>query len=885
MVISRGNDMSFSTRLLICGAALALAVAGSRSEMGHGPLHAAALAQFGGAVLVGDGEVFAGESANQFRPGMVYVFRKAGTGWVEAMTLTAPNAAVGDGFGASLAVDGSTLFVGAGSTAVHVFTKAGATWRFRSTIEASTVPPGKPEPTAGPGGSTSSITLVWSFGNAIAASGDWLLVGKQLPGGGRGRGGQGGGGGGGGGRGNAGPAAPQPPGAVFAFKKVEDGRYAYHSTLVSADAASAAGDRFGSSIALGGNVALIGASGQAAGAGVAHEFGLESDGTWKSQRTFAPIGGQPGAGFGSVVSMSGEQAVVSAPNEAGGYGAVYVFRKVSQQGGRGRGAGGGGGGGQAAAGGPPPINPPAAPAAVNIVWTELSRLTAPAGGRTDRFGAAIATGEREVWVGAPAAGGAGRVFVFAGNASGFQLEGPRLLGPAWTDAIAAGTSISMRGNIAAVGATGANRGGGGLFIYERDGFGGWSEQPMKTTPLDELPAITGAERRCPSTGKIEVFECGAADLQSFLPPSRLTHDGHYVALSSLWGWSDTQTKSEWALVGLRDGSAFVDITNPTQPRAVAYLPLTEGARPSSWREMKVYKDHAFIVADSAGPHGIQIFDLSRLRTMKPQPNGLPQKVEADAIYRNVNSVHDMVINEESGFGYPVGSSGGGNTCGGGLHIIDLKDPKNPQFVACFADTETGRQRTGYIHDAQCVNYKGPDKRYKGREICIGSNETMLSLQDVTDKKAPKVISRAAYPKVGYTHQGWLTEDHKYFYLDDELDETGGLVDKTRTLIWDFSDLENPKLVKEHFSKEAASDHNQYVKGNLLYQANYRAGLRVLSIKDPTNPKEIAYFDTDPFRPNTAGFNGAWNVFPFFKSGSIIISSVEQGLFVVKTADR
>ena len=87
------------------------------------------------------------------------------------------------------------------------------------------------------------------------------------------------------------------------------------------------------------------------------------------------------------------------------------------------------------------------------------------------------------------------------------------------------------------------------------------------------------------------------------------------------------------------------------------------------------------------------------------------------------------------------------------------------------------------------------------------------------------------------------------------------------------------------SKEAASDHNQYVKGDLLYQANYRAGLRVLSIKDPTNPKEIAYFDTDPFRPNTAGFNGAWNVFPFFKSGAIIISSVEQGLFVVKTADR
>ena len=184
-------------------------------------------------------------------------------------------------------------------------------------------------------------------------------------------------------------------------------------------------------------------------------------------------------------------------------------------------------------------------------------------------------------------------------------------------------------------------------------------------------------------------------------------------MSSLWGWTDSQTKQEWALLGRRDGTTFVDITNPTRPLAVADLPLTEGARASSWREMKVYKDHAYIVADSAGPHGIQIFDLTRLRTMKPQPNGLPQKVDADLIYRKVNSVHDMVINEESGFAYPVGSSGGGTTCGGGLHMIDIKEPKNPKFVGCFADAETGRQRTGYIHDAQCVNYKGPGQALQG----------------------------------------------------------------------------------------------------------------------------------------------------------------------------
>jgi choice-of-anchor B domain-containing protein len=646
--------------------------------------------------------------------------------------------------------------------------------------------------------------------------------------------------------------------------------FAYHSTIVSAaDAAASAGDRFGSSVAVAGTMALIGASGQGSGAGVVHEFNLDGD-AWKTVRTFAPQGSQgTTAAFGSVVAINGTQAVVAAPGDAGGYGAVYVYGKVTQPAGR------GGGAAQAAA-------PAGAPATGNTLWAEVTRLAAPAAGRGDRFGSSIATSEREVLVGAPGAAGAGRVFVFIGGTTGFQIDGLRLLGPAWPDPISAGVSISMRGNVAAVGASSANRGGGGLLIYERDGFGGWREQPMMTTPLDELPAVTGGERRCGSDGKVDVFDCAATDLQSFLPPSHMTPDGHYIGLSSLWGWTDTDTKSEWAIVGLRDGTTFVDITDSTKPRAVAYLPLTEGARPSSWREMKTYKNHAFIVSDGSGPHGIQIFDLTRLRTMKPQPNGRPWKVDADLIYRDVNSVHDMVLNEESGFAYAVGSSAGGNSCGGGLHMIDVKNPKEPKFAGCFADTETGRQRTGYIHDALCVNYKGPDKRYKGHEVCIGSNETMLSLQDVTDKKAPKVISRAAYPKVGYTHQGWLTEDHRYFYLDDELDETGGTVDKTRTLIWDFVDMENPKLVKEYFSKEAASDHNQYVKGDYLYQSNYRAGLRVLNIKDPVNPKEVAYFDTDPYRPNTPGFNGAWNIYPFFNSGSIIISSIEQGLFVVKT---
>ncbi len=804
---------------------------------------AEAMVGFGGTVLVGDGEVFAAEAANQFRPGTVYVFRKNGGQWQQAATLTAPNAAVLDQFGTALALSGDTLFVSAGTSTVHQFRKQGGTWSHASTI-ASTQVPGDPV----------------TFGSAIAATGDWLLVGKQVVGAGRGRGGRAGG--------EDAPAVPA--GAVFAFKRGADGAFVYHSTLTSGDANNA-GDEFGASIKAEGPIVLIGATGRSSRTGVVYEFAVDGD-AWVNQRSFAPVGGQNNDRFGADIALSGEQAVVAAPGDAGGYGAAYVYRRIAQ-GGRGRGAGG-----QQAAQATPP-------ASGNFTWQEVARLTAPAGLRLDRFGSAVSADDTQVWVGAPGAGGAGRVFVFPGHGNTFAADGLRLIAPGVDAPASAGTSVSVRGNVAAVGATAVRNGGGAVFIYEKQTDGTWAEQPMLTTPLDEIAPITGGERRCSGDGKVEIFDCGSADLLAFLPPSRMTHDGHYIQMNDVWGWTDTTTKKEWVIAGRRDGSTFVDITNPTRPIVVADLPLTDGARPSSWRDMKVYKDHAFIVSDSAGQHGMQVFDLTRLRTLKPQANGLPVKVEADTVYTEIASAHNIVINEDSGFAYSVGSSGGGTTCGGGLHMIDVREPKKPTFAGCFSDAGTGRAGTGYSHDAQCVNYKGPDARYKGHEICIGSNETAVSIADVTDKKAPKALSRVTYPSVGYTHQGWFTDDHKFFFVNDELDEGRPGVEKTRTLIFDFTDLENPKLVKQHMGVEESSDHNLYIKQNLMYQANYRSGLRILNVSDPANPREVAFFDTAPYTTNGPGFNGAWSVYPYFRSGSIVVNSIEQGLFIVRASDR
>jgi len=82
------------------------------------------------------------------------------------------------------------------------------------------------------------------------------------------------------------------------------------------------------------------------------------------------------------------------------------------------------------------------------------------------------------------------------------------------------------------------------------------------------------------------------------------------------------------------------------------------------------------------------------------------------------------------------------------------------------------------------------------------------------------------------------------------------------------------------STETSIDHNQYIIGDYTYQSNYESGLRMLHINRDTHTlTQVAYFDVFPER-TTAAFNGAWSVYPYFKSGNIAISSINHGLFMV-----
>ena len=436
-----------------------------------------------------------------------------------------------------------------------------------------------------------------------------------------------------------------------------------------------------------------------------------------------------------------------------------------------------------------------------------------------------------------------------------------------------GRAIAVHGDQVALLASAPNYGLGAVVFTDAN-----LNRTGRLAMVQEITLASSGPADC-NDGKADQFGCSNVDMLSFVTIKDLG-GGTSTSLNDIWGWTDPETDKEYALVGRTDGTAFVDITDPAMPVFVGDLPLTEGARPSSWRDIKVYNDHAFIVADGAGPHGMQVFDLRTLRDVQE----MPADFSPLTVYDGVGSAHNIVINEATGYAYIVGARGSGETCGGGLHMVNLTDPLNPQFTGCFTDTETGRSGTGYSHDAQCVIYEGPDTRYQNREVCFNSNVTALSIADVTDKENPTALSNASYPNVFYAHQGWLTDDHAFYYMNDELDEMRGNIEGTRTLVWDVIDLEDPQLVDEYYSGNTSSDHNLYIQGDFMYQSNYASGLRIFNISDRSNPVEVGHFDMVTLIPDAPGFIGSWSNYPYFESGTIAVTGIGEGLFLLKKRD-
>lgn len=401
-------------------------------------------------------------------------------------------------------------------------------------------------------------------------------------------------------------------------------------------------------------------------------------------------------------------------------------------------------------------------------------------------------------------------------------------------------------------------------------------------------------------GMIENYPCDNVDFYSHLTSLELladTSDGLSASLNDIWAWVDPETGREYALVGLMDGVSFVDVTDPSEPVGVGKLlestveqasksPLLashdeeDGFKGASvWRDMKIYQNYIYVVSEQ-GEHGLQVFDLTRLRHIQDPP----EEFREDYLYSRFGNAHNVAINEETGYAYVVGSVIG-EVCAdsGGLHMINLhENPAQPVYAGCHVDEEAGGViRDGYIHDTQCVIYNGPDERYVGQEICFSSAELTFLIHNVSDKINPFTISNTHYEEAVYSHQGWLTEDQAYFFMNDEGDEraTGN---NTRTLVWDVRDLEEPELIGFYEHNTVAITHNLYVKGDLMYQANYTAGLRVLDVSNPlpSQIRSLGYFDTTPDN-NRPEFAGLWSVYPYLSGDKVLVSDMQNGLFVLR----
>ncbi len=756
-------------------------------------------------------------------------------------------------FGGSAAVFGEMAAIGEPGNrtlpgVVHIYDRTADGWIESDRLELSAV-------TAPPDG----------FGHALAARGTLLLIGAPLLDDGR--------------------------GAVVAFRR--EGAQWRESFRIAA-ATPAADAHFGAALALDDNLLAVAAPGASEGAGAVHLFTLTDAGATAFARIRPAAGTPPGfgtrlaldgdallaatapsrntptqvhafgidrgagatealgsleaedlaenAGFGAALALREGTALVGAPR-AGGIGAVAVFHLDDQGSG----------------------------------WQRVGALRPFMARGFEQFGAAIAFADDALWVGAPGANGrGGALYSFAADPSGPGWSGAeRQIRDDLPDAAAFGASIAVAENAAVVGAGGIDSRAGGAVLMARAADGMWSEGELVVGAHRGLPAIVGRDEEIACEDNAAAgYECDNVNIISFLPIREMA-GSRGSRLNDIWGWTDPVSGREIAIVGRTDGTAFVDLTDPYNPVMLGDLPKTPGSRSAVWRDMKVYRDHTYIVADGAGAHGVQVFDLRRL----PAAGDDAQSFEPDFLYEGINSAHNIVINEQTGFAFVVGASGGGESCGGGLHMLDLTEPGEPAFAGCFFDGETGRRGTGYSHDAQCVIYHGPDDAYQGREICLGSNETALSISDVSDKDNPVSIAIADYPLVAYAHQGWLTEDHRFFYMNDEGDEPQGLVEGTRTLIWDLEDLDEPVLAAEYIAETPDTDHNLYIRGDLMYQSNYGAGLRILDITNRTEPVEVAFFDNSPYG------GASWSNYPYFASGVIVMTSTGDGLFIVRNTAR
>ncbi|MBT8240520.1 MAG: hypothetical protein KJN63_04775, partial [Acidimicrobiia bacterium] len=278
---------------------------------------------FGSAVAIDGSSVIVGAAADDDGgqdSGSAYVFVLDGDTWVEQAKLTASDPAAGDLFGESVAISGDTAVVGAicdddsgsCSGSAYVFTRSGSSWTQQAKLVAAD-------------GAVEDY-----FGVAVAVSADTVIVGADLD-----------------------DDAGDGSGSAYVFTR-SGSVWSQQAKLTASDAA--ASDFFGGAVAISGDTAVVGAQLDDDGgdlSGSAYVFG-RSGSVWSQQEKLTASDAAANSRFGRSVSISGATIGVGAFGQDSNTGAAYVFTLLGDS------------------------------------WVERSKLTASDGAVDDQFGFAVA---------------------------------------------------------------------------------------------------------------------------------------------------------------------------------------------------------------------------------------------------------------------------------------------------------------------------------------------------------------------------------------------------------------------------------------------------------------------------------------------------------------
>ena len=393
-----------------------------------------------------------------------------------------------------------------------------------------------------------------------------------------------------------------------------------------------------------------------------------------------------------------------------------------------------------------------------------------------------------------------------------------------------------------------------------------------------LQAIASAPATC-TQGFAGTFPCRNLDFQAQMPLALFS--SRPVSAANVWGFVDLNDNREYAVVGLRNGTAIVEVTDPVSPREVVTIP----GNSSPWREVKVYQTfdtvanrwraYAYVSTEAANS-GLQTIDLS----------GLPLTAGLASTNHDTSSQHtvyisniDFATNTALPGLQPVLYVAGSNLNGGSWRAYSLANPAAPMLSSSAPSTR-------YMHDSTSLVVTGPRAAqcapdHDPCEVLVDFNVEHVELWDVTDKVQPVLLGTATNPNNRYIHSGWPTTNGSHLIFHDELEEIQlGLPTQIYTL--DLANLRAPTVALSHTGPTSTTDHNGYMRGTYYYVSHYRRGVVVYDAANPAQLREVAHFD-NYLTPsaNIAGTDGAWGVYPFLPSGNVLVSDIENGLFVLR----